>query len=467
MSSRRSPRNVALLLSDEHNPFYSSPYGDSRIDTPHMQRMADQGTLFENAYCPSPLCLPCRAAFTAGRHVHQVQAYNNSNVNLSDRFESWGAALDSQNVHSVMVGKVDAFAHSSKLGFSETIVPGDRNFPGDTNISRRPMKPRPGAADRSSEYGPRDDPHPHDDCVVDRAIQWLETRAPTLDKPFVLAINILAPHFPHYCRPELWEKYKDAEDLPLRGTDQASAQHPRAIESRLHFQTDSFPESDVKGLRRGYYACIDYVDQQLGRIMETLNRMGLDDSTNLIYASDHGEMLGQFGMWWKCSLYEHSARIPILALGPDFQGGKRIKTPANLLDVQAEFFRSTNAAMPADGAGVPLQDLPEDDSSAVAFSEYHGHAASDSAFMIRQGPWKLIYHINAPHQLFNLDEDPEELENRFESEGSIAAKLEGELRKICDPERESERADAFVAAQWDAIQRDNLPFEIYNQNISD
>ncbi len=467
MGSNDSPRNVVLVLSDEHNPFYSSPYGDKRIDTPRMQAMADKGTLFENAYCPSPLCLPCRAALTAGKYTHQVQAYNNSNVNLSGDFQSWGETLNAQGVHSAMIGKVDAYAHSSTLGFSETIVPGDRNFPGDTNISRRPLTPRPGASERSSEYGPQDDPYPHDDCVIDNSIEWLESTAPSLDHPFVVAINMLAPHFPHYCREKLWEKYAFAEDLPELGIEQESAQHPRAIESRVHFQTETFSDADIRGLRRGYYACIDYLDQQLGRVIDTVNRIGLGESTNIIYASDHGEMLGKFGMWWKCSLYEDSVRIPLIAMGPDFKGGNRVATPVNLLHVQAEFFRSTRTKMPEDRVGQALQDCPLDDPNAIAFSEYHGHAASDSAYLLRQGPWKLIYHIDAPHQLFNLDEDPDECRNRYQSEPEIAAKLEIALRSICDPEEERARADAFVANQLDTIEAKGLGYEIYNQNISD
>lgn len=460
-----TPANVVLLLSDEHNPFFSSPYGDKRLDTPHMQWMADNGVLFENAYCPSPLCLPCRAAFTAGKYVHEIQAYNNSNVNVPTSFTSWGRALEEQGVYTVMVGKVDAYDHSSKLGYSKTIVTGDRNYPGDTNISRHPLEPRPGADTRSSQYGPKNDPHPHDDCVIDNAIEWLESESQSLGKPFVLAINILAPHFPHYCRQDLWDKYAFAEDLPRNGIDQETAQHERAKDQRKHFQVADFPESDIRGLRRGYYACVDYVDQQLGRIRNMLDRTGLSDTTNLIYASDHGEMLGEFGMWWKCSLYEPSARIPIIASGPDFRGGKRIETPVNLLDIQAEFFRSTGAQMPADRTGKPLQNIPENDPNAIVFSEYHGHGASESAFLIRRGPWKLIYHCEAPHQLFNLEHDPQECLNRYSAEPTIAAELESALRAICDPERENERAHRFVENQLEVIEKNNLSYEIYDQNI--
>lgn len=457
--------NVVLLLSDEHNPFYSSPYGDSRIDTPNMQRMANQGALFRNAYCPSPLCLPCRAAFTAGRYTHETQAYNNSNVNLPTDFETWGRALDSQGAHSVMVGKVDAYAPSSTLGFSEEIVIGDRAFPGDTNISRNPMAIRHGAEERRWQFGPKKDPYPHDDCAIENALEWLETKAANLEKPFVMAINILAPHFPHYCHPETWEKYAFAEDLPRYGADEDSARHPRSIEQRKHFQVDAFPEEAIRGLRRGYYACIDYVDQQLGRIMMAIEEAGISDTTNLIYASDHGEMLGKFGMWWKCSLYEDSVRIPIIATGPDFDNKGIIDTPVNLLDVQAEFFKSTGVQRPANMKGRALSEIGKNEPESFAFSEYHGHGASESAFLIRKGDWKLIYHINAPHQLFNLAADPDELENLYEREPKVARKLGNDLRSVCDPEKENQRARAFVAEQVDTIKKGNLSYAIYDRNI--
>ncbi|MAM91509.1 MAG: hypothetical protein CMI15_08530 [Opitutaceae bacterium] len=459
------PSNVVLLLSDEHNPFFSSPYGDTRIDTPNMQRMANGGALFQNAYCPSPLCLPCRAAFTAGRYAHETQAYNNSNVNLTTDFDTWGRALDRQGVHSVMVGKVDAFAPSSDLGYSEEIVTGDRAFPGDTNISRNPMAIRHGANERCWQFGPKNDPYPHDDCAIENAIHWLETKASGIGKPFAMAINILAPHFPHYCHHNTWDKYAFAEDLPKYGTEEESAQHPRSIEQKKHFQVEAFPEEAVRGLRRGYYACVDYVDQQLGRIMKALENAGISGSTNLIYASDHGEMLGKFGMWWKCSLYEDSARIPIIATGPDFGNRGIIKTPVNLLDVQAEFFKSTGATIPEGMKGRALSEISNDEPETFAFSEYHGHGASESAFMVRKGEWKLIYHFNAPHQLFNLSNDPDELDNLYDAEPRVANELENDLRSICDPDAENKRAHEFVNGQVATIEEEDLSYAIYDRNI--
>ncbi|MEM9160156.1 MAG: sulfatase-like hydrolase/transferase, partial [Verrucomicrobiota bacterium] len=306
-----------------------------------------------------------------------------------------------------------------------------------------------------------------DDTVIENALHWLRESSASVKKPFVLAINFLAPHFPHYTTPRLWEKYSQHADLSKFGSDQPTAQHPRAKEVRDHFRVEEFSEEDQKGLRQGYYACIDYLDQQLGRLRAALETLGLRDSTNLFYASDHGEMLGKFGMWWKCSLYEDSARIPIIAEGPDFSGGKTVTTPVNLLDLQAEFFASTGSARPKHMVGTPLSQILDNDPSRVCFSEYQGHGNSESSFMLRKGDWKLIYHINAPHQLFDLAVDPDELENLYTSNPEKAAELESELRLICNPEYENQKTDLFVSEQLRRIADEDLEFSLYNQEIGE
>jgi choline-sulfatase len=199
--------------------------------------------------------------------------------------------------------------------------------------------------------------------------------------------------------------------MPEYGMDNETARHPRAVDLRTHFQTEHFTEEQIRGQRRGYLACVTFVDRQLARLIEALKSSGHLDRTNVIYTSDHGEMLGEFGMWWKCALYEDSARIPCIAAGPDFSGGRRSRCPVDLHDAQASLFAATGADRPAGWVGAPLQSIPEEDADRVVFSEYHGHGARESSFMIRRGNWKYLHHFNAPHQLFNLSEDPHELRN--------------------------------------------------------
>ncbi len=446
--------NTVLIISDEHNPFYSSVYGHPFVKTPNMERLARNGTLFRNAYCPSPLCLPSRSAFLAGRRVHDIQCYSNCNINLRHDFTSYGAAMDEQGVHSTYIGKTDVYDDGENLGFTEMIYPENRDIPGDVNFNRRPLSIRADGARRASAYGPREKGEYIKDLkMVDTAIEWISTKSLSLTEPWVLTVNVLNPHFPQYCTQELWDMYPEGENLPEYGPGCESANHPYARDLRDHFQTDFFSEEQVKGIRRGYLACITFVDQQIGRVIEALEKAGIIDSTNIIYTSDHGDMMGKFGMWWKCSLYEDSVRIPCIASGPDFKKGNIVNTPVDLLDVQASLFKATGAKRPEGWTGKPLQDIPEDDKERVVFSEYHGHGTRSGAYMIRKGDWKLVYYMEAPHQLFNLIEDPDELRNVYGEFPEKAAELEKELRSICSPEEENEKAHLFQDEQLKMIQQ--------------
>jgi len=438
-------------MSDEHNPLFSGPYGNTKVKTPNMDRLAENGTVFENAYCPSPLCMPCRSSFIAGRRVHELQTYSNCNVNLDPSPLSFGKALADQGVFSVFIGKCDAYAPAKDLGFSAVMRPWDRKLPGDTSHRRNPMTIRMDAAGRSFGYGPKENAGAGDAKCVDDAVEWLNSSANSLKTPWALVVNISNPHFPHFSSQELWDMYPDDGDLPEHGPELESGRHPYAEALRKHFQTEMFTEEQMRGLRRGYLACITFVDRQLGRLMSALESSGLKDTTNIAYTSDHGEMLGKFGMWWKCSLYEDSVRVPMIVSGPEFSKGKRISTPVDLHDLRAGVFESTGALQPEGFLGSPLQFIKDKDEEKVVFSEYHGHGTPGSSYMVRKGRWKYVWHSGAPDQLFDLENDPEELANLAGQRKEIAKDMEAELRKICSPEKENGRAEDFIESQLSAM----------------
>jgi choline-sulfatase len=387
----------------------------------------------------------------AGKRVHEIQTYSNCNALVDPTHLSFGAALDRQDVHTAYIGKTDVYAPGKTLGFSEMIHPQDRAWPGDTNHRRNPMTIREGSAARAKGYGPEDNAGAGDVRNVDRAIHWLRTRATQMDTPWILVVNILKPHFPHTAPPGEWELYQDHGDLPTLGLECESAQHPHARELRAHFETEDFAEADQRGLRRGYYACITFVDNQLGRLVDTLGNMGLRETTNVVYTSDHGEMLGKFGMWWKCSLYEDAVRVPMIAAGPDFAQGAWVTTPVDLHDLQASMYAVTGTLQPHGWLGTPLSQIPTEDPGRIVFSEYHGHGARGSAYMIRRGRWKYLHYIGMPAQLFDLESDPEELRNVADTEIDVAATMERELRALCSPEQEHLRAEAFIKRQLKVI----------------
>ena len=440
--------NVIVLMSDEHNPRYSSPYGHDFVQTPNMQRLADSGTLFSNAYCPSPLCVPSRSAFLTGKRVHEVQAYGNTRNYIPEETHGLGAVLGEQGVHTAFVGKVHAYRPIAELGFSETplITDGGHWFL-DQAQHRQPLAVRQGSAARFDQYGPHESPWGRDVKYMDAAVNWLHTRAPEIEQPWVLFVNLVKPHFPHFCSQRLWDMYQEHGDLPDHGIESATAQHPYSADLRKHFELDNVPEEHVRGLRRGYYACVSFIDEQLGRLLSALETSQLAENTNVIYTSDHGEMLGKFGLWWKCNLLEDAARIPCIAAGPDFSAGTRTDTPVDLHDVQASVFSLTGAEHPKKWHGASLESLPVSDPDRVVFSEYHGHGLRAGSFMVRRGNWKLIHNIEAPHQLFDLGTDPEELNNLFESNENKAKELSDALADICDPEAVHQQAEAFWQMQ--------------------
>jgi choline-sulfatase len=446
--------NVVVLMSDEHNPFIASPWGHPFVHTPNMARLAQMGTVFENTYCPSPLCMPCRSALMSGQRVHTVQAYNNCNV-FSSEFPSHGRVMRDQGVYTVFAGKTDVYRPGGELGFNEMLLPGDRGKPGDNNVSRDPLDVRQGAESRGGGYGAKDerDPFAKDNRIVDAAVEWITTKAKSVQQPWCLWVNTLKPHFPHNVTAELWEKYEDHEDLPAHGRDAASANHPYAADLRKHFQTDAFKEEQVRGLRRGYYGCVTFTDSLIGRLLDTLNAEGLTQNTVFAYSSDHGEMLGKFGMWWKSSLYEDSARVPLIVAGPGFKPGARVKTPVDLHDLRASAFQAIGAAQPRDWVGSPLQGIDQNDRDRAVFSEYHGHGTRGSGFVIRKGDWKLIHCTKAPHLLFNVAEDPNELSDLSEKNSEKLRELTADLQAICSPEKEQIRAEEYIGRQLLAMGR--------------
>ncbi len=444
--------NVLVLMSDEHNPVFSQPYGHPFVETPNMTRLARMGTVFTNAYCPSPLCMPSRSAFLAGRRVFDLQTYGNCNV-FSGDFPSYGKVLAGQGVHSVHIGKTDVYNHSSTLGFSEMLLPGDRAKPGDTFVSRNPMDVQAESEGRGGGYGVKPDPFRGDDAKMAEALKWLSTQAPGINKPWTLAVNLVKPHFPHNVTQELWDRYADHADLPAHGKEAESARHPNALDLRKFFATDGLSEDKIRNLRRGYYGCVTYIDRQLGRLLDALKASGQLANTVIVYTSDHGEMLGKFGLWWKRSLYEDSVRIPMIVAGPGFSAGRRVRTPVDLHDLQASLFHATGAKRPAEWVGQPLQQIPDNDPDRVVFSEFQGGGTHASAFLLRQGRWKLLYNCGAPHQLFDLEADPDELVNLALKHRDIVSRLEKELRRICSPERENQRAEEYAKRQLVAMGR--------------
>ncbi|MFC1562717.1 sulfatase-like hydrolase/transferase, partial [candidate division KSB1 bacterium] len=438
--SGKKPLNVLFLFSDEHNPYFSSPYGHPFVQTPNMAKIAERGVVFEAGYCPSPLCGPSRAAFFTGLHCHQVPSYSNGSI-FDGSLPTWSELLTKQGIHTVHVGKTDVWP-DVKLPYSEILLRRDRKRPGDINFRRRPLAVREGEIKRMDGYGVRLDPFAGDNRIFELAEDWLRKRANRIGKPWVLTVHFVCPHFPHYVTQDLWDMYADhADDLPKYDGSRSWEKHPYKLDLIKHFDLENVTEKQIRNMRRGYFGKVTYIDRMIGRVLSALEESGQADNTIVIYTSDHGEMLGEHGLWWKCSMDEHSVRVPLIMSGPGIPAGIRVKTPVSTLDAQATFFEATGSRKPDHWVGNSLREILNDPSlvnSRVVFSEYHGHGVRSGAFMVRKGAWKMVYNMAAPNELYNLIEDPDETKNLAESNAEKFSELEAELRRICDPEEENE-----------------------------
>ncbi|MBI1383478.1 MAG: sulfatase-like hydrolase/transferase [Rhizobiales bacterium] len=277
-----------------------------------------------------------------------------------------------------------------------------------------------------------------------RALEYLR-HAP--DRPFMLTVSFTNPHPPYIVPRAYWEIYKDA-DLPLPNypgdMDERYSDFDRAFIRWYGLDRKSIRDPrHLIAMRRGFAALAHYVDDKLGELLAVLEEKGLRRNTIVILTSDHGEMLGEKGLIQKRSLYEWSARIPLII---DFPGAghRTVETPVSLIDLPATLIDLVGAApaRPLDGRslmpallGDPLDEVP-------VISEYHGEGIMRPSFMVRKGRWKYLYcHRSAP-QLFDMLEDPGEWNNRA-GDPSVA-----------DVERELDALITKGQFDLDAIERD-------------
>lgn len=452
-----APVNVLILKSDEHNPFITSVMGHPFIRTPNLDRLARQGTVYESCYCPSPLCSPSRSSWLSGLPAHETHIYDNSKVLPFPDYQTYGGVLDKQGVDSVFLGKVDGWKPPEEMGFTEMrgriFRDPHRDFEVGKNAAylRRglpvPILPAAGRAKGVGEVDSVQDAFGVAVTDIERGVHFLHSVSRDLHRPWVLEVDLMPPHFPHYVPDHLWEMYKCHEDLPKYGREQPTANHPYSRDLRRYFETRSMLPVTGKH-RRAYYGRVTWVDRQLGRLMDALDASGQAARTVVAYTSDHGEMLGKFGMWWKRSMLEDSARVPLVVAGPGFARGKRASTPVTQWDLQAAIFEASGASRPEHWLGEPLQRLPLHSATRAAFSEFHGTGVRGSSFLVRRGRWKLIWNAGAPHQLFDLGSDPDELHNLAAHEPKHVNELIAVLRdQFADPDRENDRANRYVDAE--------------------
>ncbi len=471
MANRERP-NLLYIHSDQHSPLVAGCYGDGLARTPNLDRLAESGTLFENAYCPSPICVPSRMSMLTGRHPYQNRVWTNEHV-LSSAIPTFAHAMGGAGYRPIIVGRMHVLGPDQLHGYAERLV-GDHgpNHLGGSPVERgvlsgtagpdRISLERSGAGQNAYQV--------HDEYVTAATVDVLkrlgvEKRSGQRAGPFSLTVGLMLPHPPYVARREDYSLYEGRMTLPRKPAPPLEPVHPHLRWWRQHTGLEDVAEEDALRARAAYWGLVTRVDAMLGEIMSALEENGLAENTLVVYTSDHGDMLGEHGLWWKHTFYEESARVPLIVSWPGVvQAGQRCQRVVSALDVTATMLEATDGPALPNACGRSFLDLiaGEDMGGAwedVAFSEYCSdeYAPLGGCYqrMVRLDEWKLIYYHGQEPQLFNLGEDPDELVDRARDPAcaSVREALTHRVLEGWDPDQIREemaamRADNRILREW-------------------
>lgn len=423
--------------------------GHPFVQTPNLDKLAANGTRFTSAYTPSPICVPARAAFATGRYVHQIGSWDNAMPYTGD-IPGWGHALQNAGVAVESIGKLHYRDANDLTGFDTEHIPmmvADGVGMVWASVRSEDTRRAPGKRMLGDYIGPGTSKYTdYDAAVTERTAQWL-TQDKYTDTPWCLYVGLVAPHFPLVVPQEYFDLYPldiftGAKLHPSTGY----RRHPWVEKQNAFMDTESHFSNDDERLcaMASYYGLCSWLDHNVGVILHALEQSGLAQNTTVVYTSDHGDNVGARGLWGKSNMYEESCAIPLIASGPAFSPGTCCDTPVSLLDLSvtiASHFSTGIPSSPAadDAVGSSLSDIADaaTDTNRLVFSEYHAAGSVSGAFMIRQGDWKFIHYEGFEPELFNLKDDPEELENLANNTdcANLVATMKAALLSICDPQR--------------------------------
>jgi choline-sulfatase len=452
----RAP-NFLVIMSDEHNPKVLGCNGHPVISTPNIDALAARGTLFSSAYTTSPVCIPARAGFACGKYIHQIGFWDNADA-YDGTVKSWHHELRDRGHRVVSIGKLHFRQPGEDHGFTEEQIPMHIiDGKGDLMGLVRDDQPRRGGAKKMAAMaGPGESPYTfYDKDICSRAQIWLREEGARDDgKPWVLFVSFVAPHFPLTAPPEHYYKYWNQElPMPKLYAREQRPTHPYLEDYRNSFCYDDYFETDtdVKRAISGYFGLVSYLDENIGKVLKALEGAGLMENTRVMYTSDHGDNLGSRGLWGKSTMYDEIAGVPMIMAGPGIPVGKRIDTPVSHVDCFPTIVETVGvpfSQLKDTHPGYSLMDIANGEKpKRTVLSEYHGMGSTTGAFAVRVGKWKYIHYAKYHPQLFDLDADPDEVDD-LASNPAFAGVLEecrAALYSVCDPDEVDRRAKSRQA----------------------
>ncbi|MBV2143470.1 choline-sulfatase [Falsochrobactrum sp. TDYN1] len=446
--------NILILMVDQLNGTFFPDGPAEFLHVPNLRKLAKRSARFASCYTASPLCAPARASFMSGQLPSRTRVYDNA-AEFSSEIPTYAHHLRNAGYQTTLSGKMHFVGPDQLHGFEQRLT--TDIYPADFGWTPDYRKPNEridwwyhnlgsitgaGIAEISNQLE-------YDDEVAYQAEAKLYDLARGHDtRPWCLTVSFTHPHDPYVARKRFFDLYADIPELdpkigPLLGSQ--TDPHSERLSWAAKAEDYTLTPEQIRTARQAYFANISYVDEKIGNLLDVIERCGMTDDTLVVFTSDHGDMLGERGMWFKMSFFEGSARVPLMIAAPQLES-RLVTEPVSTLDVVPTL---------ADLAGIDLKGImPWTDGVSLLEivsgtkqrgavpAEYAAEGTVTPMVLLREGSWKLNICRADPPQLFNLAEDPDELRN-LASEPGHRAVLDQFLH-LADKRWDLERYDADV-----------------------
>jgi len=422
-----SRRNICLIQFDswDGRVLGCLDHPAMRHATPNCDRLAARGVVLRNTYCSHPICCPSRANMWSGQYTHHCRSWNNYKglepgaPTFQNRLQQVGYQFASPQGG---IGKLDyrSGGHSQLARITAWTAAADIALP-----FFRVAAPK--ILDNQLQRV-----HAEDWALVDRACQWLDQHHSD-PQPFFLYVSMGIPH-PSFTTSRYWLDKIDQDAITIPPQDDQL--HPVMRYQQITKNwTHGFDDDSVRKTRAIYYAMCAEADAMVGQLLDKIDGLHLANETYILFTSDHGENNMEHRQWYKMNMYESSARVPLIVAGPGVQQGAVLDNIVPLVDLYPTFMEMGRTSGPDDLDGqslLPLLTGRTRRSRNWALAEFTGCTANTSMFMLRQGEWKYIAYPGYGPQLFDLNDDPEEIHNLAQKRSGVARRMDDRLRAIVD-----------------------------------
>jgi choline-sulfatase len=465
--------NILLLLSDEHSyrcfGYLDRDEGEP-VDTPNLDRLAEQSVSFHQTYCQAPLCTPSRICLLTGRSPMGSGGWDNDSM-IRPGVATLPESLAQAGYETCLVGKMHLGGNRQFAGFRRRPY-GDLS--GRTGHQwEQPFAPYQPIRDRTAKAGITAIPESklQEQVVARETLAFLREQSDARpQQPWFVCASFSRPHFPLTAPRRYVDRYwPQWVTKPKVGRTGDTANHPMTIGMAAGFLVDQIGEDEMMRARAAYFACVSYLDEVIGDLLALLERDGLLENTIVVYTSDHGELAGEHGLWWKNSWHEAAARVPWLVQLPAHRSGElapaRIQTPVSLADLFPTLCGLSGVSAPDDLEGMDLSEAiyrgAEPPRGPVFFDNPTPRWGTGSEHRaLRLGKYKYVrFRGMEPDLLFDLERDPWEQRNLIVRGTEQTAATAHELRALVDASWDFDHAEAQRCLDAEEAKRHTLPVD--------